>query len=140
MWSLIATSIYGVAAADTGAGGLFNASSSARINGWYTDSAPEDARMPYVVATLVSAPEEYVFQTATEMVEVVFQVTAYMDKQYGVSALAAVTDRVRTLFRRVAISVTGYTAGQIFIDAQDFQSDTDQAKVCAYTMRVFVSK
>lgn len=139
LWTKVSKWLYDTAVADTGTGGLFNATTPL-ITGWFTNEASQDQGFPYVVCTLVSEVENDAFATAVEAVEVVFQFGVYSDADRGPTAHAAVTDRIRTLFRRVAPTISGYTTSQVMLQGSPFHQVTDRALYSVHEARVLLSK
>lgn len=139
IWGQLAAAIRTLALADTGSGGLFNVTSPL-LNAWYTNEGEDQAALPYAIASMVSIPEEYAFVTTVEIMEPVFQIGVYTEKRLGEVVHQTIISRIRTVFRRVAPTISGYTTSQILIDGLDFHQNTDQALYSAITCRLLVSK
>ena len=72
-----------------------------------TVPVPEDARPPYIVINLVNdQPHD---SKATRGREQVWDIGCYAAETGSLSALETIAERVRTLFHRHILTVTGYT-------------------------------
>lgn len=80
------------AVADTGSGGLFNASSAFKLSDWYTAVANRSATAPYVVQSIASAVAEDTFWSEVVPIRVRFAVwTAIED---GLDKPSAIMRRI----------------------------------------------
>lgn len=127
LWGRLADWLQDTAEADIGAGGLFN-TTTPLIRGWFLDGENENASFPYVTTALVSEVENDVLDAGPRAVEIEFQFGVYTDAIAGQQAHEAITDRIYTLFRRVAPSVSGFTCSQILILGVAFTQITDRAR------------
>lgn len=73
----VAQALFDRAKADTGSGGLYNASAPA-ITGWYWEQGPEAAAYPYVVVTLADDGESDTFGKSGR--ELTFYVHIYVTR------------------------------------------------------------
>lgn len=137
-WGAVATGLYNLAIADTGTGGLFNVSSPL-ITGWYTGEALQNAEWPYVCCTLSADSENDVFAPAPQAIETFFQFGVYSNAELGQTVNDAIQARIRTVFRRVAPTVAGYTAFPIMFDGMVFNQRVDRVIYSAVQASVFVS-
>lgn len=112
MFAEIAAAMSTAALADTGTGGLFNASAPL-LRGWHTMQAPQqNFTLPYAVVFHVSDADEKVFQTTTWATVYLIQISVWTDKANGLIPGGAATSRIRTVFDRWAPTITGYTPSQ----------------------------
>jgi hypothetical protein len=111
-WEALATGIYNIATADTGTGGLLN-SSTPLITGFYTNWAGQGIVMPYVTLELVSEVETKVFATAPRSLEFIVQFSIWTPFENGTATGQGIADRLRTLYDRIAPTVSGFTASQM---------------------------
>lgn len=137
----LANALIVMAEADTGAGGLYNASAPL-VTGVFTLVAPEGQLSPYVVIEPISEDEEKVFATANYGVEFLIQFSIYAEKQYSGQSLAIVSlisDRIRAVYDRQSPSVSGWTSSQLLrlgsspppqiVDGAVYQADQYQAYI-----------
>ena len=125
-WAALSTAIYARAIADTGSGGLF-ASGDQRINAWYTNEAAANAALPYAVCTLVGSAENDAFDSARRGIETVWQVGVYHDKLASSAHVKhqAACERIVARFRRIGLTVTGYTASPSMYERSPFTAVED---------------
>lgn len=109
--------LFDLAVADTGAGGLYNA--SPLITRAYTLQAYQEATLPYLVILPVVGSDESSFAKDTRIVQIQFSV--FSAKDSGLTAQQAITARMKTVYRRVIPTVTGWTVSPgTYTDAQTF--------------------
>ncbi|TXH17506.1 MAG: DUF3168 domain-containing protein [Hyphomicrobiaceae bacterium] len=138
LFSLVFNWTYTTATADTGAGGLFG--TPALITGWYLDGEPTNPTMPYVVVTPVTETENDVLSPTPETVDITFQFGVYTPDEAGQAAMDAITNRIRTVFRRALPTISGYTTSQILLEGTPFAQITERARYVVIQARAVLSK
>ncbi len=131
-----------MATADTGAGGLFNATGNQAIQRWFTNEAEQNADYSYAVARLVSENESDCFDSTKRTKEVVFDVDVFVPKRVASAhvKMQAIKDRIVTLFRRVALTITSWTVSQTFYDGCPANETSDDTLYSVLAFRVTISQ
>jgi len=114
MWSALYTGLAALVTADTGSGGLFETSGANKVVGTYQTQAPQGTSLPYIVITRVSDNTISTFANdKARTVVVQFDVWTAMDA--GTADGDDIIERARTVFSRVAPTVSGFTcsAGRV---------------------------
>lgn len=93
--------------ADTGTGGFAHATTPL-VTGYFNTYAPNETAFPFVVFSHVSGVDESGFDNDVASVRVQF--SAFTDRRGGLSSMKTIGERLRTVFRRVAPTVSGWTA------------------------------
>lgn len=100
-----------------------------------TDPAPLDAVLPYIVCP--PGYSDLPFDTfSTQGREIVRDIRCYAPKTGSVAAVEAIAERVRTLFHRSTISVTGYALVRCWVDNILFGPEEIDAYGLIVTVRV----
>lgn len=112
-WQSISVGITNAIAADTGSGGLRNASAPL-ITAAYNTMGPETPTLPYIVFSMVSQVERSSF-TAGGVIEFIVQFDIYADKNVATTNLYAIAARLKAVLHRVSptTSVSGFTCRQM---------------------------
>lgn len=129
---------YDTATADTGAGGLFG--TPALITGWYIDREPINATFPYVVVSPVTETENDVLSPTPEAIDITFQFGVYVAEEAGQTVMDNITDRIRTVYRRVAPTISGFTTSQILFEGTPFATITERARYSVIQARALLAK
>lgn len=127
--------------ADTGTGGLFNASTTWKVTACYAYQAPQGgATLPYIVILPVSNVEIRGFDTtAGRAEECIFQVSIFTDKDGGSSVGASIAKRVAVVLNRVVPTVSGYSPSQMLReDSQVFIEEDNYHHIEQYRCLVAV--
>lgn len=141
-WYEVAKAVYDRAIADTGSGGLFNATGDQKINAWFSNEATLNQSLPYAVASNVSTIYSDVFPTANQTIEVNFDVTVYHDKKVSSSDAKheAACARIVTLFRRWQPTISGYTVSQVLLDGKPVEAQpSGEVLQTVLSFRVYLS-
>jgi hypothetical protein len=130
-WASLSAALYNLAVADTGVGGLSEASGAAQVDAIYTDIGPEDADLSdkgFLIISAVSAVHNDVFDPTKQTREYGWQADVYTPRVRATTKTRheSVVERTIDLFRRVAPTVVGWTVSQTFLEShQDMQIDGD---------------
>lgn len=111
-WAALTTGIVALINADTGSGGLRNASAPL-ITAIYSNFAPQGAAMPYVVLVQVSDVEEKAFATTSRAIEYGVQFSVWTSYDGGIDTAQAIVDRLRAVCDRTAPTVSGFSSSQL---------------------------
>lgn len=92
------------ALADSSAGGLFHASSTFKLTGWYTGVGPRDAAFPYVVQNIASNTGENTFGGDVRLIVVRFSVMTLVKN--GLDTPSAILRRIYGDYTNVSGAMT----------------------------------
>lgn len=123
-WQALATGISTIALADTGSGGLLH-STTPLVTGFYMNFAPQTQEVPYAVCLMASETETKVYATSPRANEYLIQFSVWTDVAVGLLPGQAIVDRIRTLFDRVAPTVSGFTCSQMMRTGGDVSVDDE---------------
>lgn len=139
-WTGLGKAVRDALVADTGSGGLWETSGAAKVGAVYVDRAPEQAALDYLLVTPTGNTREHVFAASDETWEVGFQVDLYTPAVNGLEKHELIGERVRTLLDRVALTVSGWTVSQAFLDSEQPSQVESESFRTAFDFRVVMGR
>lgn len=119
--------------ADTGSGGVFETGGANKIVGAWTGDAPDETSYPYVVIDGESVEPIHDFDGEFDRVTV--NVELYAARSAGIADAEAIRDRLRTLFSRVALTISGYGTPVGMVESAPPPDVDDETRVLTLTLR-----
>lgn len=126
-WPDLGDAIKTTAEADTGSGGLFPAtgSESAKILAFWGDEVLDAQALPYVRAQLIPGVAIPLFDANEEVHDIGVQFDVVTAVDWGKARHTAIVERVKDLFRRQTISVSGWNVSDFLPTGEPRQYERD---------------
>lgn len=119
--------------ADTGSGGVFETGGANKIVGAWTGDAPDETSYPYVVISSVS--EEPIHDFEGEYDRVTVDLDLWTGRSAGLADAHAIRDRLRTLFSRVELTVSGFGTSVGLLEDSTTHDVDDETRQNTLTLR-----